>query len=105
MTNLKKSPYSLINIEHQLISFEKAEILNELYTLNTSLDKRTNAWVYDLFLKGGRLYYNQYERKIKRKTESPAFYLDKIIVKDQYCWYLMKNKFIKKTCSYKTLDK
>ena len=96
LTNLKKNPYEFINIKHQLISFEKAEILNEKYNLCMSINIRTHAWVYDLFLKGGRLYYNDRDRKLKRSTDDPAFYLDKRVVKDQYCWYLMKNNFIKK---------
>ena len=96
LTNLKKKPYDFINIKHQLISFEKAEILNEKYNLCSSIKIRTHAWVYDLFLKGGRLYYDDRDRKIKRRTDNPAFYLDKKVVKNQYCWYLMKNKFNKK---------
>ena len=94
LTNLKKNPYDFINIQYQLISFEKAEILNEIYNLHTSINTRTRAWVYDLFLKGGRLYYNIRDRNIQvGMRASPAFYLDKREVKDQYCWYLMKNKF------------
>lgn len=95
LTNLKKNPYEFINIKHQLISFEKAEMLNEKYNLRMSINIRTCAWVYDLFLKGGRLYYNVRDRKLKRRTDDPAFYLDKRVVKNQYCWYLMKNNFIK----------
>jgi hypothetical protein len=97
LTNLKKTPYAFINIEYQLISFEKAEMLNEIYNLNATIDIRTNAWVYDLFLKGGRLYYNHSDRKIKAgMRESPAFYLPKRKVQEQYCYYFMKNKFINK---------
>ena len=97
LTNLKKRPYDFINIEYQLISFEKAEKLNEIYNLNASIDVRTNAWVYDLFLKGGRLYYNSADQKIKAgMSEPPAFYLPKKDVQEQYCWFLMKNKFINK---------
>ena len=97
LTNLKKKPYDFINIEYQLISFEKAEMLNDRYNLDTPMNIRTNAWVYDLFLKGGRLYYNHYEGKIKAgMRESPAFYLPKRKVKEQYCYYFMKNKFINK---------
>jgi len=97
LTNLKKNPYDFINIQYQLISFEKAEILNEIYNLHTSINTRTRAWVYDLFLKGGRLYYNIRDRNIQVGMKaSPAFYLDKREVKNQYCWYLMKNKFINK---------
>jgi len=92
LTNLKKNPYEFINIKHQLISFEKAEMLNEKYNLRMSINIRTCAWVYDLFLKGGRLYYNVRDRKLKRRTDDPAFYLDKRVVKNQYCWYLMKNR-------------
>ena len=96
LTNLRKTPYDFINIEYQLITFEKAEILNTEYNLNIGLGIRTNAWVYDLFLKGGRLYEDRMNRKIKRNKKTPSFYLPIAIVQEQYCLYLKKNNIIKK---------
>jgi len=97
LSNLNKTPYDFINIEYQLISFEKAEKLNEIYEINASLEIRTNAWVYDLFLKGTRLYYEKVNREIKAGSkDQPAFYLEKKVVQDQYCWFLLKNKIINK---------
>jgi len=97
LSNLQNTPYDFINIEYQLISFEKAEKLNETYEINAPLEIRTNAWVYDLFLKGTRLYYEKASQEIKiGKKDNSAFYLEKEVVQLQYGWFLLKNKFIKK---------
>ena len=105
-TNLIKTPYNFITIEYQLISFEKAEIINKEYRLNTSIDIRIKAWIYDLYLKGGRLG-KTWDGRWKRNKKNAAFYIKKKEVKEQYLYYLLKNKIIKNQYQFTTawLDK
>ena len=60
--NLVKNPFGLITQEEQLISYEKAEEIDEFYGINTSYEIKVVAWTYDIFLKKFQSYYVPYAR-------------------------------------------
>ena len=50
--NLIKDPFDFITETYQLITFDRAEKICNLFKLNIEFNKKCLAWSYDLFLKG-----------------------------------------------------
>ena len=88
ISNIWERPYDFINREYQLISFEKVETINEHEGLGVSLSQRTQAWIYHVFLRGGRWSDPRTGKTIKGYTTDPAFFLPYKTIKDQWWWYI-----------------
>ena len=54
--NLVQYPFHFIRAEFQLLSFEKADFIDELYDLNTSFEDKCSVWHFDFIHKYNSFY-------------------------------------------------
>ena len=72
---------------------KKSETINEHEGLGASLSQRTQAWIYHVFLRGGRWtdkdWRGQPTGKInKKRATDPAFFLPYKTIRDQWWFYI-----------------
>ena len=66
--NLIQHPFHFIRAEFQLLTFEKADFIDELYDLNTSFEEKCSVWHFD-FIHTNNSFYVQKEYFYKRFHE------------------------------------
>jgi ATP-dependent exoDNAse (exonuclease V) alpha subunit len=88
--NIYKNPFDFISQEIQLITYDKAEKIEEEYSLNISFKIKIEKWSYYLFLKEKRAFYipewmyknelKQFCEKRQQNFQIYVKYIDKIIL-------------------------
>jgi hypothetical protein len=66
--NLIQHPFHFIRAEFQLLSFEKADFIDELYDLNTSFEEKCSVWHFD-FIHTNNSFYVEKQYFYKRFNE------------------------------------
>lgn len=110
LDNLIKHPFRFIQAEFQLISFERANFIDELYDLNVSFEEKCSVWHFDFIHKYNSFYvekqyfYKRFNEFCEKIQKDPSLYVSivrhscmTIVIKDreyittEYLFNLEKN--------------
>ena len=110
LDNLIKHPFRFIQAEFQLLSFEKADFIDELYDLKVSFEEKCSVWHFDFIHKYNSFYvekqyfYKRFHEFCEKTQREPSLYVSiirssclPIVIKDreyittEYLFNLEKN--------------
>jgi hypothetical protein len=108
--NLIRTPFRFIRAEFQLLSFEKADFIDELYDLGVSFDDKCSVWHFDFIHKYNSFYvekqyfYKRFAEFCEKNQKNSSLYASiiqrscmSIVIKDreyvttEYLFNLEKN--------------
>lgn len=79
--NLVQHPFHFIRAEFQLLSFEKADFIDDLYDLNTSFEEKCSVWHFDFIHKYNSFYvekqyfYKRFNEFCEKTQRDPSLYV------------------------------